>query len=170
MEDKRSFNKEKNLGKGRALWIALDIQVSHMAEGQVQRLHLLHVPCLTALTPASHPNPSLYRASQIPNNSWVTADTVLLRHGGNIISNYAGAQGASLALLLSLSHMEPSTMLFFPTLRAQQSLFLTSYLCIHLGKNFLDFIPKLRPCHSQTWCCVRQNDQTIPNLSQLPDR
>ena len=67
VEDKRSFNKEKNLGKGRALWIALDIKVSHMAEGQVQRLHLLHVPCLTALTPASHPNPSLYRASQIPN-------------------------------------------------------------------------------------------------------
>ena len=43
VEDKRSFNKEKNLGKGRALWIALDIQVSHMAEGQVQRLHLLVV-------------------------------------------------------------------------------------------------------------------------------
>ena len=86
----------------------------------------------------------------------------MLGHGGNTISNHAGAQGISLTLL-SRSHMEPSTMLFFPTLLTQQSLLLTSYLCIHLGKDFLDFVPKLRPCHCQTWCCVRQNHQTIPN-------
>ena len=58
----------------------------------------------------------------------------------------------------------------FPPLHAQQSLFLTSYLCIHLGKNFLDFIPKLRPCHSQTWCCVRMIRQFPIYLSCQTDR
>ena len=57
-------------------------------------------------------------------------------------------------LPLSLSSMEPSTRLFLPTLLAQQGLFLTSSLRSLLGKDFLDIIPKLRPCHCQTQCCL----------------
>ena len=57
-------------------------------------------------------------------------------------------------LPLLLSSMEPSTRLFLPTLLAQQGLFLTSSLRSLLGKDFLDIIPKLRPCHCQTQCCL----------------
>ena len=80
-------------------------------------------------------------------------------HDENAISghfDHAAAQKQSLTLSLSLA-------LHVSLLLIQRGLFLTSYLCIHLGKDFLDFIPKLRPCNCQTWCCVRQNHQTIPN-------
>ena len=62
----------------------------------------------------------------------------------------------SLSLSLSLSCMEASSMLFFPTLVTQQSLFLTSYPCVLLGKYFLDIILILHPGHCQTCCCLCQ--------------
>ena len=75
VEDKRSFNKENNLGGRQGpvdslgapetsilsppTCTAKDIQESNLAKGQVQQLPDPRMPCLTALTVSSHPNMSL---------------------------------------------------------------------------------------------------------------
>ena len=42
---------------------------------------------------------------------------------------------------------------------------LSHFLSPHSSRNeFLDIIPKLCTHHCQTWCCVRQNHQMIPNF------
>ena len=82
--------------------------------------------------------------------------------GENVISHREGAHEVSLAL--SLSNVEPSTILFFHTLLSQQGIFLTLYLHALLGEDFLDIIPKLCPCSAKLSAVyVRQNCQTIPN-------
>lgn len=60
----------------------------------------------------------------------------------------------TLPLPLSLSHTEPSTMLFIPNLLPQQGLFLTSYLYALSGH----ITPKLRPHHCHV-CAV--SDKSI---------
>ena len=58
----------------------------------------------------------------------------------------------ALTLPFSLSHMEPSIMLFIPNLLTQQGLFLTSYLYALSGH----ITPKLRLHHCQVWWCLCQ--------------
>ena len=80
-----------------------------------------------------------------------------------MISHREGAHEVSLAL--SLSNVEPSTILFFHTLLSQQGIFLTLYLHALLGEDFLDIIPKLCPCSAKLSAVyVRQNCQMNSNF------
>lgn len=95
--------------------------------------------------------------------TWGTVDTVLwemmemqfpIMH--LVKESLSLSHSLTLALPLSLFHVEHSITLFFPTLLAQQALFLTSYLYTLLGKDFLDTISKLCPCHCQICSvCIR---------------
>lgn len=59
VEDKRSFNKENNLGERQGPVDSPGHPGVSYGQGPGPAAPDLHVPCLTALTPASHPNLSL---------------------------------------------------------------------------------------------------------------
>lgn len=84
-------------------------------------------------------------------------------HGENVISghfDYAGAQKQSLTVIVSVSFA-----LHVSLLLTQQGLFLTSYLCALVGKDFLDIIPKPCPCSVKLSAVyVRQNCQMTSNF------
>ena len=67
VEDKRSFNKENNLGERQGPVDSPGHPGVSYGQGPGPAAPDLHVPCLTALTPASHPNLSLAWASWTPN-------------------------------------------------------------------------------------------------------